>query len=798
MKNIRICFLILLLSFSSLKLFSQSVSGKVTDLISGLPVSGAFVVINNETQNYLTDNDGNFMIENLSQGNYDLVVRMTGYISESIKLWIDQNKTEIIKIKLTPSEITTGEIKVISVRYESILKEVALPMEVVSSDEILRRPVNNISEALDNKPGISLTRDGIWSSDISISGLSKSSIVMLIDGNRVETANDLSARLSMVEVSDIERIEVIKGGVSSLYGTGATGGVVNIFTKGGEYGKKIYLKSTFLSGYNSVNNNGNLWLSLNTGSDKWFAKLTGSIRKASDVNTPAGELSNSSFKDNNFSAVTGFKPFVKHELNLAFDIYNASDVGIPGGYPLFPDKAIVSYPSEKRNMFSAKYSIKDLSGALKQITGKYFYQYILRDVENNPNTVQIKPAGNGQPKQRISVLQIRPVGKHYTNGIQLQSDWSFGKTNLFIAGIDAWQRNLDSKRERDQKIETFDTSGTTVINTVYKTTGEKPLPDAAFRSIGLFAQSEHRFLMNKVRVTLGGRADRIDVSNTLTVQPYYEIINGTISYSPSGQKIIWNAEKEDDVSWSANLGIIYSFRKEIDLTFNLARSFRSPSLEERYQYIDLGSLLRIGNPDLFPERGLFFDAGVRLWYPEFSFSGNVFYNTFADLVTEVPGTYEGRPALIKTNIGDSRLYGYELSIMYNFYKDIVVYGNLSYARGEDTKNNANLPQIAPLNGRLGFKFSMFRTLFADINSEINADKNYSASGEVSTAGYALLNAEFSSMTIKFSKRSRFGATVYGGIENIFNKEYRDFLSTVRGNITAEPGRNFYLKFKFDF
>lgn len=325
MKKNLVTVIIFILSFTSSEIFSQTVSGKVTDNNSGLPLAGTLISIDNSGKNYFTDDNGYFKIESLQTGSYDISIRMAGYKAGSIQITIAQDQRKVLDIKLIPSEIMTGEIKVRSVRYESILKEVALPMEVVSSDEILRRPVSNIPEALGSRPGISLTRDGIWSSDISIRGLSKSSIVMLIDGNRVETANDLSARLSMVEVSDIERIEVIKGGVSSLYGTGAMGGVVSIFTKGGNYGAKNFLNSSFISGFNSVNNNGNLWLSVNAGSQKWFAKLTGSIRKASDIKTPSGELSNSSFTDNNFSAGIGYRPFQKHEINLSYQNYNASD-----------------------------------------------------------------------------------------------------------------------------------------------------------------------------------------------------------------------------------------------------------------------------------------------------------------------------------------------------------------------------------------------------------------------------------------------------------------------------------------
>ena len=194
---------------------------------------------------------------------------------------------------------------------------------------------------------------------------------------------------------------------------------------------------------------------------------------------------------------------------------------------------------------------------------------------------------------------------------------------------------------------------------------------------------------------------------------------------------------------------------------------------------------------------MFFDAGIRLWYPEFSFSGNVFYNSFSDLVAEVSGTYEGRSALVKTNIGEARLYGYDLSFMYNFYKSFVAYGNLSYVRGEDTKNNVNLPQISPLNGSLGLKLSLLKYLNADVNSVISGSQNNTASGEITTAGYAILDAGLYSVPFILNKSGNLRLTVFAGAENIFNKDYRNFLSTVRGNVTTEPGRNFYLKLKFD-
>ncbi len=783
------------ISYAQIELFKGSVSGTITDMISDFPIQGANVGIETAGKNVASDANGLFRIEGLKAGSYNISVNHVGYKSGKVEITIIEDKNLEVKIKLSPSEIETGEITVSSVRYETMLKDIALPLEVVSDDEILRRPVNNIAEALDNKPGISLTRDGIWSTDVSIRGISKAGVVILVDGNRIETATDLSARLSMIEVSDIERIEVIKGGVSSLYGTGAIGGVINIFTKGGDFSNKTLLTGSLVSGYNTVNKNAGGWLSLNASSQLWYAKLTGSIRSASNTMTPNGELLNSQFRDNNISAYLGFKPLANHEFRLTYQNYNAKDVGIPGGYPLFPNNALVSYPQEKRELISAEYRIKDITKSFKNFSVKYYYQHILRDVENIPYTVQIKPAGNGQPKQRISVLKITPVANHYTNGILAQTDWTLGKYNYLILGIDTWQRSLDSKREKEQKIETFDSAGTIVVSTLYKTLGEKPIPDADYSSVGVFAQDELKLFADKLKITVGGRADWIRVTNSITYQPYYEKINGVINYSPAGQKKIWDAKEADDFSWSSNLGALYSLSKSIDVTFNISRSYRSPSLEERFQYIDLGSLLRVGNPYLEPEKGVFLDAGVRVWKSSFTFTGNIFYNTFVDLAAEVPGTYEGRQAAIKTNIGKARLYGYDFGVMYNFYKSFTAYGTMAYVRGEDTENSINLPQIPPLNARLGIKFSILNYVNADLNTVLFDKQNNTAPLEFDTPGYAVFNAEFGSLRVKTGPVF---LQVFAGIENILDKEYRNHLATNRGGITVEPGRNFYAKLKLDF
>ena len=258
--------------------------------------------------------------------------------------------------------------------------------------------------------------------------------------------------------------------------------------------------------------------------------------------------------------------------------------------------------------------------------------------------------------QNVYVDKITPNARHYANGFHFQTNFIPSSNQILIGGFDAWQRKLDSRRERNLKIETLDSLGSlTSVN--YQTVGEKPLPEASFTSIGAFAQDDIN-LNKKIKLSIGGRIDRIYVSNSEISNPVYVIVNGVKNNSPKNQVLYWKAYNAHDISWSGNIGFIYSVNDQTDITFNFARSFRSPSLEERYQYIDLGSLVRLGNPNLKPEKGYFFDLGFGVWDKIISMKWNVYLNLLNDLVSEIPGTYENHQALIKTNIGKARIYGF--------------------------------------------------------------------------------------------------------------------------------------------
>ncbi|MCK4661729.1 MAG: TonB-dependent receptor [Bacteroidales bacterium] len=807
MKKIKLSLFLFLITYSLIYSQNFSISGTVDDSVSSVFLQGVNIrLFDFNTKKIIdkfstvTDIHGQFSINDIKTGKYFLKISHIGYRSFRKEINIESKNIKNLELKLSKSYVEIGEIVVSSLRQERMLKTVSLPIALVDNKAIEKLPSITTSDILQNEPGLSLSRDGIWATSINIRGLNEQRIVALIDGNRIETATDISAGLSLIDINDIERIEVIKGSASSLYGSGALGGVINIITKRAYYNNQFYVHGNLFGGYNSVNNLNSEGISLITGSKKWHAKLSGTIRNAENTQTPEGELENSQFTDNNFSGAFSFKPLKNHEIGLNYQRFYAKDVGIPGG-AAFPGPSIATYPEEIREMMSATYSIKDVTKNLSKISFKYFDQYIFRDVEMFPNTPSLTPPG-----KRITPVKVTPSANHNTNGILIQTDWNINKHNL-IFGIDAWQRKMVSKREKHIKIEVLDSLGN-VLATNNLIKGEVPVPDSKFKSAGLFIQDEIKVIDNKLSLLLGGRIDRINVTNEKAIDPHYTITNGVRNDNPTGQRITFEANDVTDYSWSLNVGLLYNIVPDYDITFNLSRAFRSPTLEERFKYIDLGSTVRLGDPDLKPEDGCFFDIGLKIWKPKFSITANTFINSLSNLIVEESGEFiysyndtanfgivDTLPALINSNVDKALLYGFDINLKYNFYKSFVYYTSASFVRGIDTKNDVDLPLIPPFNVRIGLKYSLPKYFGTDFSCSLVSKQNKTAINEIKTGGYAKYDIQINSVPVnlKYMKMQFFA-----GVENITDRAYKNHLATNRGIINIEPGRNLYFKINLIF
>ena len=723
--------------------------------------------------------------------------------------WFDEEPAESVLSKASPDSlnqepIPLGEVEVSSLRVNRRVKDVPQPMAVVGASNFLKLSSQTLSNVLGMEPGIAMGRDGAWSTTINIRGLGENRLVTLVDGHRVETATDLTASFSMIDVNDIERVEVIKGAQSSLYGTGAMGGIVNIITKAGNFAASPYVSGNATLGYGGVNNLLSEHAGVSAGAQKWVLRLSGTHAEAGDLRTPEGKIPNSQFTSNNVTAKAGLKPWDNHVFRVQYQNNWSEDVGIPGG-SAFPGPATATYTEISRHLFSTSYEITAISRLLSSVKANYFTQYIQRDVEMIPNTVtETKiPAGT----QRVTPERVVPIGNHLTHGGQLQTTWTPGEKNTLIAGVDIWSRTMRTVRTKFIRNEVVNPAGT-IVKTINLVRGETPIPKSSFSSGGIFLQDEARLFNDRLTLITGGRVDGIVVENEAGTDVDYLIVDGVRNDTPPNQRITFPAGKNNTLSWSANAGLLYKATKETDLTLNLARSFRAPSLEELFKYIDLGNYVSLGDPELKPENGASADLGLRMWKPKFNLQVNGFVNRIGNLVVETPGEFiytintgplEGTrdtlPALIYDNVSRAMLYGADFGMQYNVWPNMVVVASGSVVRGKDLGSETDLPRIPPMNGRLGVRYTLPELGAAELTMAGATRQDKIAAGEKATGSYARFDLAFTSAPIRLRKTR---IQLFAGIDNLTDRSYTNHLATNRGSISTEPGRNIYLRLNLAF
>jgi len=320
--HIKLSFILVLLAFSPSTAQPEVgiIEGNIRDVKTKSPLDVATVTVLGKNLAAKTNSQGVFRIPNAPKGVHVLSIKCMGYEEARLKANIRVDTVTTITAYLQPIPIPLEEVVVTSTRSVKQFQDVPIPLSILTSSRIESLAPVTISDALRSEPGISLGRDGIWSTFINIRGLSKTNIILLVDGNRLDTTTEIAAGLSMIDVNDIERIEVIRGAGSTLYGTGATGGVVNVITRDGWYSDHLSVGGQFQGGFSSVNKLGIGQLSFNFSNGKFYSRFNSTIRSAQNTQTPQGMLKNSQFHDHSYSAQFGIQATKNQELKIIIQI----------------------------------------------------------------------------------------------------------------------------------------------------------------------------------------------------------------------------------------------------------------------------------------------------------------------------------------------------------------------------------------------------------------------------------------------------------------------------------------------
>jgi len=753
-----LCSTLFMVSITNVQAQPVPLCGSLIDKGSGLPVGNARITLREIKKETLSNENGQFIFLSVPSGSYTLTVYHLAY--KKIERIIQIHTGDTLHLQLDPALFHSADVVVQSTKENAYSQAQPIPVAVVDGSTFIETSAPTVSYALSREPGVALVRDGMWESLVSIRGMTRYNIVMMIDNIRIETANDHAAALSLIDPFDIDRVEVIKGASSALAGTGAFGGVVNIITKSPSFSDQPFVSGESMVRYESVNNSHAEYLALESGSDAYRFRTSGMFRRADNYSSPQGVVPESYFNDWDISADAGVKLLGTHSFDFTYQRSQTDDAGIPGGSSLFPAAAIVKYTLARRELFKAEYTIPSISEYFTSLVIRASQQNIERDVHliKNVDTV------------------LTPHAVHKTGTIQAEAVILPAEGHYVTAGIEVWDLQLSSGRE------SYFYNKNIMVESV-------PLPNSSFTSAGAYIQDEWKLVPEKTTVVVGGRYDAIQVHNDLTLNPLYMINSQGNKIIPPTQIILWPQNTSNTQSWSANAGIQQNIVKCLDASFLLSTAFRTPTLEELYADLTNSAIPVVGNPNLQPEKSISLDCGVHFHIRYVSLNGDVYYNTYRDLVGDTLGRFEGSPAYLKANIDDARIYGYELSLDIDPLDELKIRSSLSYTRGEDTKTDVNLGQIAPMQGTLGADYMVQKIGTMHADCEIVDNKTNLAANETSTGGYVLYNAGFTTASLEgFGMDFKLSA----GIQNICNRAYVNFLSTLRGNMNDEPGRNIYL------
>jgi len=231
---------------------NSTVQGTVSENEENIPFVNIY--LKGTQSGTATDNNGRYTITGLSPGNYVLIASAIGYEPFRKSFLIGKDESITLNIKLTQSAealdemVVTGTLKAVS-RLESVV-----PVEVYKPSFLKQNPTPSIFEALQNVNGVrpQINCNVCNTGDIHINGLEGPYTLVLIDGMPIVSGLGTVYGLSGIPNSLIEQIEIVKGPASTLYGSEAVGGLINIITKHAPNAPEFFADA-YLTGWGEYN-----------------------------------------------------------------------------------------------------------------------------------------------------------------------------------------------------------------------------------------------------------------------------------------------------------------------------------------------------------------------------------------------------------------------------------------------------------------------------------------------------------------------------------------------------------------
>jgi hemoglobin/transferrin/lactoferrin receptor protein len=594
-------------------------------------------------------------------------------------------------------------------RYPRQYYESPQALSFLTRTDLKEQQPTVLGDALYGVPGADGSKDSPWENRPVLRGLGGQRVLVMMDGDALNSARGNGPHPSLVDPTQVERVEVVRGPSSVAYGSDALGGVINIITRQAPTATTgRSMRGAANIGGSSADNqfNGDVQLMPQIGKLSAFVSAGG--RKAEDFQTPDnGKVQSSSFSDYNVIANVRYALTEQTALKAAYQTYRGSDIGIPGlAYSQPGYSQEFTFPYYNRNSASLtvdhKYGASSWFGSSAvrgywQTEDRNFFSDINVDLTGSPGFPP-GPVFYQQKKDRYFSLD--------TYGLHAQADSRKFDRYRLSWGLDA---------VRDQ------TGGTNVAHEFYTdgsggnvfpptVTVTQSLPTGNFDNVAGFGQSD-LFLNKQWTASLGARYTYYHYRTDFGVaQPANPGGGG-----PPSPEVDFQPYSVDKGALAGSFGLVYALRPDLHLSANVANGYRQPNAQDLFFNgpASVGNVL--GNPNLKPEQSISYDAGLR-WGPgNLALSGNMFYSTYEDLIDAIQissdpdGPGPGSATYQYVNITKARIWGGEAEGEWHFRPQWDFRTTMTGAVGDITSREAIMTlygvdqDTAPLGGVPPFK-----------------------------------------------------------------------------------------------
>lgn len=714
--------------------------GRITDATTKQPLPGAVITIPEIKSVAIANENGDFVFKSIpAKGKFTIEIKFIGFKTRTEV--IELSSSTALNFELEPTVLETAEVVVTGTAFSADNKRNSTSVAALNREQLLSKPSTNIIDAIARIPGVSQITTGPSISKPIIRGLGYNRVITLNDGVKQQGQQWGDEHGIEIDQYSADRVEVLRGAASLLYGSDALGGVINFLDP--LPAPEGVIKGDLLSNYSTNNGLSGSSLMLTGNENGLVWRIRGSYKNAFSFKTPTAYLPNSGFNEKSFSGMVGLNK------SWGFAHFNFSSFRNNIGFyePVVNDAG--EFLNEDGETFT--------KSQLKSRTLEYPKQDIRHfKVSLNSNFIlgaagYIKVDLGFQKNQRMELQSQDPALFFELN--TLNADLKY-----YLPEHDGWQPVFGLSADNGQS----ENKGTEFLIPAYDTYG-----------VGIFGYYKKSWDKN----TFNGGL-RYDYRNN---EGKGLLEAGEVRFEPFRNRFS---------NISGALGFTHKFNNNLNFKANAGSAFRAPNPAE------LGSngvhegtfRYEKGNPDLKPERSYQADATLEYGTEKMDASIGIYNNYITNFIY---ASTNGAKRTIEDVVYPVYQYGQVNANLYGFEASLILHpvnfthfeNTFGYTHAENVTLNKPLAFIPAATLRNEFRFEPkvngLKSTYLSVGidnffQQSRVDKQF----ETESSGYTLLNAGIGT-TVVVKKQP---LKLYLSGNNLLNKKYYDHLSRFK------PGR----------